>query len=249
MFFFLSFLVLCVSWRMKYNDLGSRMNLYVSVVAPPMCWVSCTNGMEIVLARCRSWWRRGGRALFSPCFPLRWMDDCNQREKDFCPDYSLQSVSLGNDMYIILRMDSTASHALPVSTLPKTWWEIRRAIGLLPIQREGVSFHFSQWVFLTTVSIGTPSWPPSIQTLTPFDVHFHKTETIPDRRSLSFGEWLRVAISLWEGTAKIMLLEGLHGNMENNYIHEQHMLGKKTELKNHSIFMHLIWLLIDCDSH
>lgn len=81
--------------------------------------------MEIVVARGAApqqlmalWERRGGRAL--TVFFLRWMDDCNQREKDFCPDYSLQSVSLGNDMYIILRMDSTASHTLPVSTLPKT---------------------------------------------------------------------------------------------------------------------------------
>ncbi len=111
----------------------------------------------------------------STLFSCQWMDDCNQSKKDFCPDYSLQSVSLGYYMYIILWTDSTASRTLPLSTLPKTWWEIWRTIGHLPFEREGVSFHFFQWVLPATVTMGTPSWPLSIQELTPFNVHFHKT--------------------------------------------------------------------------
>lgn len=108
------------------------MNLYVSVIRRRLGGTRATrplntNGMEIVLARgaaqkklMASRERRGGRGAV---FFSRWMDDCNQSEKVFCPDYSLQSVSQGNDMYIILHLDGAASRTLPVSTSPKTWRE------------------------------------------------------------------------------------------------------------------------------
>lgn len=123
--------------------------------------------------------RRGG----PPCFPASgWTTVIKARKTPVQITVFNQSAwEMICTSFSVL--DSTASRALPVSTLPKTWWEIWRAIGHLPFEREGVSFHFSHWVLPATVTMGTPSWPPSIQALTPFNVHFHKTTILFTERS------------------------------------------------------------------
>lgn len=102
--------------------------------------------------------RRGGRALFSPCFPFGgWTTVIKERKTSVQITVFNQSA-----WWEMICTSSSVWIALPLARYlcQPCQRHDGRAIGLLPIQREGVSFHFSQWVFATTVSTGTPSWPP-----------------------------------------------------------------------------------------